>query len=458
MNLLFTASQFRKNIKSIGVHNGLDGATIRKLYIFNQINFLGFVTGIILPILALLGDGYLPPLAWVVACSPAFISMAVLICNYYRKYERSMLIYFTFYPFTTALVYAGNIDVGIELFFVLYSVLSVFFLQNFRHIFLAFCFSAVCYFAVYIFHKQYAFKMETINFGFYVVNHLLAIIFIFVGLFMIKKENAEFKNRILSRNTKLRLSYAKINRQKNELNEKSVQLQKQTAELGDLNAVKDKLFSIIAHDLRTPIYSLRNLFRNMEKYDLPGDEIKVMLPDIVKDINYTTSLMENLLQWAKSQMAGDAVNMQLIEVEELINDVKQLLRLQAESKKVYLKSKLSEPVYIFADKDMMNLVLRNLVSNAIKFTPADGEIHIGASQNPDGVALFVKDTGTGIPHEHLPKLFGDDFFTTKGTSNEAGTGLGLILCKEFLKKNGGDISVQSSVGKGTTFTCNLPVP
>ena len=168
--------------------------------------------------------------------------------------------------------------------------------------------------------------------------------------------------------------------------------------------------------------------------------------------------MENLLQWARSQMSGSQVNMQLIEVTELIEEVKKILRFQAQAKNVYLNSKIEKTVYIYADKDMMNPVIRNLVGNAIKFTPEEGEICIGEGKTTQAIELFVQDTGTGIPKESLGKLFGDDFYTTRGTSNEAGTGLGLILCKEFLHKNGGNISVESHVGKGSRFTCSLPIP
>lgn len=458
MNPIKLLLQCRSSIKNIGVHNGLDANVIRKLYIFNQLNFLGLLTGIIIPIAAAFGDGYLPTLAWIVACSPAFIGTSVLVLNHIRKYETSMLVYFTMYPLTTALVYAGGVDAGIELFFILYSVLSVFFLQNIRFIILAFTFSAICYISVFVVKRDYTFVMSNISMGFYIANHVLAIIFIFIGLSLIKKENTNFQKRILRKNDKLKTSFTKIQQQKEDIKLQAVQLQKQTLELQELNGVKDKLFSIISHDLRTPIYSLRNLFKNMEQYDLPGEEIKLLLPDIVQDLNYTTALMENLLQWAKSQMAGANVNMELIEVETLVDEVKNLLRLQADSKNVYLKTKMEEPIYIFADKDMMNLVLRNLVSNAIKFTPETGEICIGAIQTDERVELFVKDTGMGIPQESIPKLFGDEFYTTKGTSNEAGTGLGLILCKDFLKKNGGNISVTSDLGKGTTFTCELPIP
>ncbi|MBC7934697.1 MAG: HAMP domain-containing histidine kinase [Rhizobacter sp.] len=458
MSILKPVMDFRRYIMRIGVHNSMDAHSIRKLYIFNQINFLGFVMGVCLPIAAFLGDGYLPIVAWVVAFSPAVISLSVLIFNYFRKHEISMLIYFTCYPLTTALVYAGNVDVGIELFFILYSVLSVFFLKNIKYITAAFTLSAICYFAVYIFRTEYAYKLADISFGFYFSNHLLAIVFIFVGLILIKKESSSYQKRILGKNKKLQNSYIKINNQKNDINNKAALLQKQTVELTELNEVKDKLFSIIAHDLRTPIYSLRNLFSNMEKYDLPGEEIKLLVPDIVKDLSYTTSLMENLLQWAKSQMAGARVNMELIEVQQLVDEVKHLLRLQAESKKVYIKSKVEEAIYIFADKDMMNLVLRNLVSNAIKFTPENGEINIGALQTGEAVELFVKDTGTGISAENISKILGDDFYTTKGTGNESGTGLGLILCKDFLIKNGGHIKVHSTLGEGSMFVCNLPIP
>ncbi|MCP9750883.1 sensor histidine kinase KdpD [Ferruginibacter sp. HRS2-29] len=458
MFLIKGIKKIRSRIMHIGVHHGLDVLTIRKLYIFNQLNFLGFLTGIIIPLAALSGDGYLPVLAWFVASSPAAISLAVLISNHYRRYEQAMLIYFIFYPLTTALVYVGNIDVGIELFFILYGVLSVFFLQKIRSVFIAFFLSAACYFMTYIVVKDYHYRMADINFAFYFFNHLLAIIFIFTGLFMIKRENSSYEKRILWRNKKLKESHLKNAQQKELIQQKAIQLENKTAELTELNSLKDRLFSIISHDLKTPIYSLRNLFSSIATYDLPGEEIKVLVPDIISDLNYTTGLMENLLQWAKSQMTGYSVNMELLEVEPMIEEVKQLLRLQAETKNIYVTSKMDDTVYIYADKDMMKLVLRNLVSNAIKFTPEKGEVCIGATQHSSGVELFVKDTGMGISSDAVSKLFGGDFYSTKGTANESGTGLGLFLCKEFVVKNGGSIRVESKPGKGSKFICDLPTP
>ena len=303
---------------------------------------------------------------------------------------------------------------------------------------------------------DFKFIMKNINFTFYFFNHLLALFFIFLGLFLIKKENTGYQKEMKASNDELILSINEVNDSKLLIAEKAEMLEAQKLQLTELDDLKNRLFSIISHDLKTPIYSLRNLFRNVEKYDIPGDEIKVLVPDIINDLNYTTSLMENLLLWAKSQMHGNTINPQALDVATLVNEIKQLLRLQAESKQVYIKAKIDPSINIYADKDMINLVLRNIISNAIKFTPNNGEINVGAKVNNDLVEMCVQDTGTGISAENIEKLFSNQYFTTNGTANESGTGLGLMLCKEFLSKNGGNISVESELGKGSKFVFTLP--
>ena len=429
-------------IKKIGYTEELDGYAARRLGIFNTLNFIGLLTGIIIPLLAILNKGYLPLIAWVVAAAPAFISLVVLIANYYRRYNFAMLWYFILYPAITSLVYMDSIDVGIELFFILYAVFGVFFLQKLRLILLAISFSLICYFAVFVVEQKYEFIMRDINYPFYVFNHVLSVALIFIGLFLIKKENKDYQAEILNSNE--------------ELYRYTLEIEKQKEELAELNNLKSKLFSVISHDLRTPLYGLRNLFKSVEQYDLPAEEIKVLIPDVVKDLHYTTDLMENLLQWAKSQMKGEALSPQLIEMNKLIQDVQQVVRLQAENKQVYLKTKAEKPVYIYADKEMIEVVLRNLISNAIKFTPKEGEVVIDVKEDEELIEVLVSDTGTGMSEEAKNKLFGDEHFTTKGTSNESGTGLGLMICKEFLKKNGGNIHVESVLGKGSTFAFTLP--
>jgi signal transduction histidine kinase len=206
------------------------------------------------------------------------------------------------------------------------------------------------------------------------------------------------------------------------------------------------------------MYALRNLFNDTHKYNVPGEDLKKMLPEVVNDLNYTVGLMDNLLQWAKSQMQADAVKAGTINVSKLVEEVMQLLRLQADAKKIYIESKISAPVFVSADKDMINLVLRNLLSNAIKFTPEHGCISIGANELSSFVEVYVQDNGMGLSGEALEKINGNDFYTTKGTASESGTGLGLMLCKEFLNRNGGQMHIESKPGKGSTFSFTLPRP
>lgn len=458
---MFLFSKFAdiyKRIKRFGHTPGMDPYEKQKLSIFNQINLFGFLTGIGIPLAAYFGEGYLPPLAWVVAISPSLISFFVLLCNYRRKYELAMMIYFVLYPLDTAMVYGGSIDAGIELFFVLYAILSVFYMKRISYMILSFLLSFGCYFIVFVFYRDYQYKLEQINFVYYLLNQAIAAAFIFMSMYLIKKENTLYQQKILAQNNALSEQYTANEKHKLELAEKAQVLQKTTEQLSELNMLKNKLFSVISHDLKTPIYSLRNLFQNVSRYNVPAEEIKVLIPDIVKDLDYAAGLMENLLQWAKSQMQGGTVNPQLVDVSLLIKETSQLLRLQAENKRVHVNFKQENPVYIFADKDMINLVLRNLLSNAIKFTPAEGEVSLVARETEELVEVCVQDTGTGISPENMRKLFGDDFFTTKGTANETGTGLGLVLCREFLHKNGGEISVESEQGKGSRFKFTLPRP
>jgi two-component system, sensor histidine kinase and response regulator len=450
--------RLRTYIKNIGYKPSLGSYEKRKLGIFNLMNFFGLIAGVLVPIACLFNIGKLPLFAWIIACSPALISFLVLTANYYQKYEAGRTVYFILYPVMTSLVYASKIDLGIEFFFVLYGVLSVFFLQNIYNTIFSFSLSMACYFLVCTVWKDYAYHLEETNYYFFLFNHLLAIFFIFYGLYLIKNENARYQLQTRDKNWQLRRSTLKILQHKADIEEKTSLLEQQTFQLTELNSLKNKLFSVIAHDLKAPLYALSNLFTNVQRYDLPGEEIKAMVPEVVKDLSYTTGLMENLLQWAKIQMQAEAVNPQVLDIGKITTEVLQLLRLQAEAKRIYINSKIEKAVYVYADRDMINLVLRNLLSNAIKFTPEDGTVSICARENRSHIEVFVEDTGTGISAENLKRLMGDIYYTTLGTEGESGTGLGLMLCKEFLTKNGGSMQVHSEPGRGSIFSFKLPVP
>jgi len=259
-------------------------------------------------------------------------------------------------------------------------------------------------------------------------------------------------------NRELHKKNLEIESQKKEILHKAKLMEKQATELRDLNMIKSKLFSIISHDLKSPMYALQNLFNNAKSLDLPAEEIKAMIPDVVNDLNFTTSLIENLLQWAKCQMQSTVSNPQILNVSKLAGETVRLLHLQAEAKKISVETKTDLSVCAWADKNMINLVLRNLLSNAIKFTPEHGRIVIGTFESSSCAEIYIQDTGMGISEEIIKKINSDKFYSTNGTNSETGTGLGLMLCKEFLTKNDGRLMIESSPGVGSTFSFTLPLP
>src|SRR3982751_102078 len=176
-------------INSIGAIEGMEELEIRKLSIFNQLNFLGYTTGVTVPISGIFTDSRLPAMTWLVACAPAMISVLVLWLNHLRKYEQAIIVYFIFYPVVTSLVYLGGLNLGIELFFILYGILSVFFIQSISHMLFSIGLSMVSYFMLDVVLKHYQYQLELKNYLFYLFNQVIAIAFIFYGLYLIKEEN-----------------------------------------------------------------------------------------------------------------------------------------------------------------------------------------------------------------------------------------------------------------------------
>jgi PAS domain S-box-containing protein len=231
--------------------------------------------------------------------------------------------------------------------------------------------------------------------------------------------------------------------------------------LKELNATKDRLFSIIAHDLKTPFNALLSISEllKLNHDNFNKDQLERYFDMINANAKQSFELLENLLIWSRSQTDNIKFSPKSENILQLINSVKQLLDPVAETKKISFDiHETSNPIYAFCDYRMIETVLRNLISNAIKFTPNSGNVSVYYEDHNNGfITVKVQDSGVGIEYSNLDKLFRiDNNFSTKGTNNEKGTGLGLILCKEFVEKNGGEISVSSEVGKGTTFTFTLP--
>ncbi len=233
-------------------------------------------------------------------------------------------------------------------------------------------------------------------------------------------------------------------------------LVKQSEELSNLNQLKDKMFSIIAHDLRGPIINLKEIMSLFDQKIISDQEFKTHLPLLNAEIKSTSSLLENLLYWSRTQLKGERINPDYINIKLKSIVQLNLLESQINDKELVVKNNLSENVVVYADKNMIELVIRNLLSNAIKYCNKGDSIILSAELDVDHFVISIEDTGIGIEEENLPKLFGMNNYSTMGTNSEKGTGIGLLLCKEFVEKNNGKIWVESVYGKGSKFSFRLP--
>ena len=237
------------------------------------------------------------------------------------------------------------------------------------------------------------------------------------------------------------------------------ELVKYAAELRDLNAAKDKFFSLISHDLRSPFHSLLGITEIIDEdaATLSKDEILNFNKEIHKSLKNQYRLLENLLEWSRIQTGKLEYQPVKINLNEKVNDVFNILIGNAVKKEISLINNVVKNTYIKADQNMIQSIIQNLVSNAIKFTECKGKIIIKAVKKDDFIEISVKDDGIGIDAKDIYKLFRIDVqFTKLGTAKERGTGLGLNLCKELVEKHGGKIWAESEVGKGTTFTFTIP--
>ena len=237
-------------------------------------------------------------------------------------------------------------------------------------------------------------------------------------------------------------------------------LKEREASLHELNATKDKFFSIIAHDLKSPFNSIIGfsslLERQVQEKDYAGIEKYAVI--IQNSSQQALNLLMNLLEWSRSQTGRMVFNPESFDIVGLINQSIELLNASALQKSITIYSETPVNLPVFADKAMIGTILRNLISNAIKFTDAGGEVVISTKQILNEIVVSVADTGVGISRESIGKLFRiDENYSTLGTQKEKGTGLGLLLCKEFVDKHGGRIWVESEPGKGSTFLFSIPI-
>ncbi len=237
-------------------------------------------------------------------------------------------------------------------------------------------------------------------------------------------------------------------------------MQNSENELKELNATKDKFFSIIAHDLKNPFQGILGfvelLHNDLDEFD--EDELKMIISQVKEATESAYNLVLNLLEWSRLQLNRVTLNPKLLNLYNLASGEIAILSAQANAKQIKLNLDLPDDIQAYADENMIRMVLRNLISNAIKFTYKGGEVLIQSNFLPKFVDIEIKDDGVGISQENIQKLFKvNQQVVNQGTEKEKGTGLGLILCKEFVEKNNGKIWVDSKLGSGSSFHILLPL-
>jgi signal transduction histidine kinase len=250
-----------------------------------------------------------------------------------------------------------------------------------------------------------------------------------------------------------------IEKQQKVLERNNQELRAQTESLNETNATKNKLFSIIAHDLRNPfsnIIGFSELLKD-ELDNLDPNEIKTFASHINNSANQTLKLLDSLLEWAKMQQGKIVFAPTTLDLKQLSEEVMQLLSDRAQKKNIQLVNLIPADIKLIADAEMLKAILRNLLSNAVKFTRQGGKVEISAQEYEHETQVTITDNGIGISNEDVKKLFSAATnFSIQGTDNETGTGLGLVLCKDFVEKHGGRIWVESEVDKGSVFRFAVP--
>lgn len=260
--------------------------------------------------------------------------------------------------------------------------------------------------------------------------------------------------------TRLRAIQSKTNRDlasKNAAIERQkIAIQVQAENLRQLDEVKTKLFSVISHDLRGPIANLQSLLDMFTKRLMTADEFITLSSKLKENLNLTQRTLENLLNWSLSQMGGIKTERKKIEVTAFLEEACKLFEDAAARKNVTFQKAFDLPMTVLADADQLQVILRNLIHNAIKFSAYNTKVHISASRDNNHCQIKVKDYGIGMTSEELNALIGTSrYFSKSGTEQEKGTGLGLLLCKEFINRNGGELAIQSTPGAGTEVSFTL---
>jgi len=403
--------------------------------------------------------------------------LAILLAIHLLKkdmYNLSRYVFiFSLYISTVILTkYLFGAKAGVHYFFLLFSLIpvSIWSLKDKYLILIFFLLNVVSFNYIEFFHDQsealihypekYSLgsKIVTISASFaYIMYSLWIFFYINEKREQKLREQTEELKRV---NQYLKINEKEINRQKDNLQKLNLKLEKKIQELAKVNNTKDKFFSIISHDLKNPLFALVGLSNmlNDKIDDFDIERIKKFTASINSSANNLNTLALNLLDWAKTQLKTIDVKPISIELKKIISDNIELYHHNAKNKNISFHIKGPDQIYAYADIDMISTIIRNITNNAVKFSQIGGSITYEIIEYEENVALKIIDDGVGMTQKQKDNLFKfEKMESTLGTKNESGSGLGLLICKEFIKMNNGNLSVESTEGMGSTFIIELPI-
>lgn len=433
---------WRKNILMLGVYDDLSQHEKTMVKIVNRIAFFSSLLSLIYRVsVSIFNPESIIPFAvnpWssVIDYGSICLILPTLVLNYYRQYDFAKLLMFIFF---IIICLVNSLNLGLPFrtelyFFPLSAFVFVVFKQKRMAAFFFFLITVAYGWAasnVLLNHSD----VDGVSFPLF-LRIGIAFSVLFFTIYFMQLENTEYLR---------------------EIEVKSKRLTEDRDELEKMNFTKDKIFSIISHDLRSPIGSLQGLLALVNDDTISKEDFKKASQGLEKQVFQLRSSLDELLTWARAQLHGiNPVPEELI-VRDQIMKVVNLLRNPARDKRIVVTTQIESDVKVFCDPNMLHSVLMNLVNNGIKFTPVGGAITLTAELKVNGTLITVEDTGIGIPAENIDKILNPTvLFTTRGTNNEKGTGLGLAMCMEFVKKNNGTFSILSEDGKGSQFVIMLP--
>lgn len=374
-------------------------ATVAILISFVRLTYVNFISGV----------AYDPVVKFINTIPFALCVLATLLMNS-ENYKKILTCAYLVMPIVISVTHYYTADEGVEYSILLFIIFTFFLFDRMIEVAIAFIYNSIHYISIsgrdYFYLSQ---KMKVLPYDSSLVmfNITTGVILLFLSFYIVKMQLWKYEKVLTGR----------------------------TREMEELNKMKDNVFSTVAHDLRSPMAANLSLLKGLENYKgATIKEYKGYISEIRASVEDTNDLVFDLLLWAKNELQKNEPVFEPVPVKDLAEQTIQELKKKADEKKITLLVNDKENKFVMADKNALKIVLRNLISNAIKFTPSGGCVKVRTNLNGENLDIIIEDNGIGISKEKLDLLFKDNFYSSKGTNNESGTGLGLIICNSLVKK------------------------